>query len=703
MARKGRGGRKPSGGARSGRRNTTPVSALPTGRISITSGGFGFVESPEGRFFVPHNRTNGAMNGDLVRIRPRSANWQRQAQRALEGAQRGRQAPIAVVDRVLEHANATLVGMFVLFDGLGYVIPQDKRLDYLVSARVQPGTAVSDGDIVLLEMETYPSRHETPSGVVVRVIGREGEPGIAEEMIAARHGLETEFSPLALEEAAGAVLDIEAALLEPDRIDERDRFILTIDPADARDFDDALSLDYVDGAVRLGVHIADVSHYVPWGSALDLDARRRATSTYFPDRVIPMLPERLSNGLCSLNPGEDRLAFTVDLFLDDSCSVLRTEMHPSVIRSRLRLDYGSVQSMFDGALAYPSVEAEQVLGQLRKIAARLRARRLRRGALDFVSTELKVLFDSQGEPIDLVQRQRNEATDLVEEAMIAANEAVARHMLAADAPMVYRVHDAPKLSSVEEVVPALRELGYAKEGAPITNAQIQAVLDEAKGTPEEVIVNMMLLRAMKQAVYRSAFTTHFGLASDGYTHFTSPIRRYPDLMAHRLLRWQLFAEAKARGQFPPRPDGTEVSRSEAMKMPAPAAIANLGSMVDQLPHLCDHSSVMEREAEKASYEALEAKVCEYMGQYVGRTFSAIIVNVMAFGFFVRLADGDIGAGCEGLVPVRDLEGWYDYDDERRTLRNSDSARDRGFSLGQRVSVVLVSADTRKGQLTFRLK
>ncbi len=683
--RKGRRGSR--GAGHSSTRRKTPSAAFPTGTISITSEGYGFVETSDGKFFIPARRINGAMDGDTVRVRPSSSGGGRDGSGASDGSRRfGSRAPIATVDRVLHRAHSTIVGMYILLDGIGFVIPQDARMDYLIRARTTESVCPGESDIVMLAMETYPSRRESPSGVVVRILGREGDPGIAEEIIAARHGLETAFSQGAIEEAGELRLDIDSALQEPDRRDLRDRFILTIDPADAKDFDDALSLEHVDGLVRLGVHIADVSHYVRWGTSLDLDARRRATSTYFPDRVIPMLPERLSNGLCSLNPDEERLAFTVDIYLDGSCKVVRSEMYPSVIRSRLRLDYGHVQEMFDGGCPYPSEEARGVLDGLHRVSRKLFARRIARGALDFESSELKIVFSDSGEPIDIVKRTRNDATDLVEEAMILANETVASFMLDAGSPMVYRVHDEPSPSSLEEVVPVLRELGVLKGSLAPTNRSIQSVLDSVRGKPVSEIVNGMLLRAMKQAVYRDGFTTHFGLASTGYTHFTSPIRRYPDLIAHRFLRYRLFEAARDRGEIP---------RSE----PLPSAVVGIGQMADQLQQLCEHSSAMEREAEKASYEALERRICEYMEGFVGQTFDAMIVNVLSFGFFVRITNG-----CEGLVSVRSLDGWYSFDETKRVLTDLDSPRGRTFGLGQRVRVVLISTGSAgsRARLAFRL-
>ena len=660
------------------RRNNRSVGSLPTGIIRVVSGGYGFVETSEGRFFVPSGNINGAMDGDTVRVRPKAQRWRKQMEHS-QSSRGDNSAPVAFVDSILERATTQLVGKFVVFDGAGYVIPQDVRLDCLIRAQVGASVTVSDGDIVVMTIETYPSRYETPTGIVERVLGREDTPDILQQIFAARNGLETEFSQSALDESQSLKLDIETALQEPDRCDIRDRFILTIDPADAKDFDDALSITHKNGQLCLGVHIADVSTYVQWGSSIDLDARRRGTSTYFPDRVIPMLPEVLSNGLCSLNPGVDRLAFTVEIMLDKNASIVGYHMFPSVIQSKLRLDYDSVQQMFDGKQPYPSKEAQQTLQSLLQVSQKLHAKRVKRGALDFVSSELKVTFDDKGKPNGLVQRSRNMATDLVEEAMILANEVVAAYMLASDAPMVYRIHDEPMPSALEEVVPLLREFGLCKNDAPNTNKQIQQVLREVENKPSQQLVNMLLLRAMKQAVYSDHFTTHFGLASQGYTHFTSPIRRYPDLMAHRLLRLQLL-------------------KSKGAKDPMPRALHGIKPMLNQLDWICKNSSEQERAAEKATCEALNSRICEYMQQFVGQVFTGTVFNVMQFGFFVRIENG-----CEGLVPIRTVEGWYEYDSVKRTLTTTQGGKQKSFCLGQMFKVRLVETDNRRGQLTFELE
>ncbi len=667
-------------------RQKSYIGILPTGKIRVSLDGYGFVETAEGNFFIPASRLNGAMDGDMVRVRP-SSNRRPDTRSKSGQPYKFKSTPKATVDCVLERAHERIVGLYLLLEGIGYVVPQDRRLDYLIRAAVPSGLNPKDGDVVLLAFSTYPSKHEEPSGMVERILGNQDDPDILDEIIAARHGIKTDFSQNALEDARQCTLDIDKALQESDRRDIRDRLVITIDPANARDFDDALSVDYppeAKGDIRLGVHIADVSNYVLCDTHLDLEARAKSTSTYFPKKVFPMLPEELSCGLCSLNPNEERLAFSVDMVIDSNGDVVLVEIYPSVIKSRARLDYSSIQSMFDKKIDYPEDEVGRLLKDLHKLTSKLRNKRMSRGALDFDSSELKVLFDETGEPVDVVTRSKTDATDLVEEAMILANEVVASYMLKHNNPCVYRIHDEPAMDSIEEIRPVLKGMGYNFKKAKSMREMFQNVLDDSKGTSESQIVSSIMLRAMKQAVYSDEFTTHFGLASNGYCHFTSPIRRYPDLMTHRLLRKALFNEAISAGKI-------------SKNAPKPAAIKNLDKMIADLRPICSHCSKMEREAEKASYEALEFMVCRYMEQFVGQEFSAIIVNVMRFGFFVKIDNG-----CEGLVPLGSLDGWYNYDEEKRVLTDSESPSAKSFRLGQHVRVILCPLGEHPNRLTFKV-
>lgn len=658
----------------------------PTGTLSVTRFGYGFVMTTEGEFFIPRGNMHGAMDGDFVEVRvepagSRGRHTSRAAQRSTaqrSEVQRKNDSPTGRIVKVINRAHETLVGRYEQAGAFGVVVPEDTKISYDVFVFPGKGKDAQDGDVVVVRLTTYPNRYESASGYIEEVVGRADQQGMDIEVIIRKHGLETVFSAGSLEQAAGEKLAIEEALHETDRRDIRDRFVFTIDPVDARDFDDAISIDYVKGQLRLGVHIADVSSYVPWESSIDLDARRRATSVYLPDRVIPMLPERLSNDLCSLRPDEDRLAFTVDLYMRSDGSVERYELYPSVIRSQLRLDYDAVQRMFDGMQPFPAhpAECENALRSLNRLAKRLFRRRVTRGTIDFESVEAKVDLDEEGKPYAVRLRQRTEATSMIEEAMILANETVATHMLQREAPMVYRVHDEPFPNALTELLPTLQEFGYAQQGVPRSSHDIQAILDASAGHVEHALISSLLLRAMKRAHYATRFTTHFGLASSGYTHFTSPIRRYPDLLVHRLLREQLLTEAAGEKE---------------------SAAGDFSTMVDQLPWLCEHSSTMEREAEQASYEALALKLCEYMAGSVGEQFEGIITGVNSYGLFIKVD----ATTAEGLIRIDTLSEGVIYDAGRHMITGEDTGV--VYRLGQRVRVRLISVDCARSHIDFKLE
>jgi ribonuclease R len=661
------------------------------GTLQVTSRGYGFVVTHEGDFFIPRARINGGMDGDRVEVARQSRPTHRGSFPA--GASENAQAPEGRIVRVVERAHVSLVGRYEDSGSFGFVIPDDRRIDFDVFVDPSGGLRAADGDVVVVHITGYPSRHEGCIGFIEEIVAHADDEHLDEAIIIARHGFETVFSEAAHAEAQAARLDIKRALEESDRRDIRDRLICTIDPVDARDFDDALSLEATENGWRLGVHIADVSTYVPWGSSIDLDARRRATSVYLPGRVIPMLPEELSCNLCSLRPGVERLAFTVDLYLAPDGMLLESDMYPSVICSRLRLDYDALQEVFDGRYDYAKLCADAqakgdaaigldplavqyALDGLHKVAGYLGRQRIARGALDFETTEVKVDLDAEGAPTGIRLRHRNDATELVEACMIAANEAVAQHMLAHEAPCAYRVHEEPLPAALDDLAPVLHEFGHIDESASVTIADVRRIARAVKGTPEEELIDALILRAMKRAVYSDHFTTHFGLASTGYTHFTSPIRRYPDLLVHRLLRAQLRTEARCVDE-------------------APVAVGNAAEIPDQLPWLCEHSSIMEREAEAAALEATKHQVCLYMQQFVGMTYDATITGVTGAGLFVRA-----NIGAEGLVRRESLPGGLTFDAPRRAY-----VSDKGalvYRLGDSVHVRLVEVAPEKSQMDFAL-
>lgn len=617
-----------------------------TGRISMTRHGYGFVEAPEGDFFVPARDTSGAMHGDTVAIRP--------------DKQRSRLGRSGSVVRIIERANTTVVGRLDRHGAIGIVTPSDARIRHEVFVASNGIGDAESGEIVLVRLTTYPSRAHAAQGYVEEILGREGDPGIELEIIIREHGLRTEFPEQVADEARRIKMDITRSLAtEPDRRDIRDRFTFTIDPVDARDFDDAITVEHIEGRMRLGVHIADVSHYVPWDSHIDTEARLRATSVYLVDRVLPMLPEELSNGICSLNPDEDRLTFTVDLMMSKDGAVESADFYPSVIRSNRRFNYDEVDRWLSGAEPFPDSESEHALRDFARMSAKIGERRIARGGLDFETVEAKVRLDADGKPIDVVVRERTAATNSIEEAMIAANEAVARYMRDAKAPMVYRIHEEPDVDALGQIGFVLREFNYPIKdlhgASPLT---FQRIIKYAHTRPEKYLVNSLLVRALERARYVDYLGSHFGLASEAYTHFTSPIRRYPDLMVHRLLKAQL------RGRLETDPDAAH--------------------MAPELGWLSEHSSDMEREAEMAENESTRFKLCELMAEHIGEDFSGLITGVANYGMFVQLENT-----AEGLVHIDSLPGGpYRYDGERHALVSE--KRGRGYRLGERIQVRILS-------------
>ena len=628
---------------------------LLVGRLSMNRRGFGFVSSPAGDIYVGKRDTNGAMHGDTVGVRvdPR-------------GSHLGRSGEVV---QIIERGTTEVVGRFERHGSLGIVVPTDQRIrgDLFVDLK-KSEMKVTPGDIVVARITRYADKRDAMQGVVTEVLGPEGAPGVDVEIVIREHGLATEFPPEVTEAAEKLQQDI-AGELERGRRDLRELFTLTVDPADARDFDDAISIEREGKGFRLWVHIADVSHYVPWDSVVDVEARHRATSVYLVDRVLPMLPEHLSNVICSLNPGEDRLTFTVEMVLDKTGLVERYECYPSVIKSDRRFDYEQVQGWFDGG-GFPDAESERALLAFRSIAAAIHDRRIARGGLDFDTVEARVTLDDRGEPVDVVLRSRTEATNMIEEAMIAANEAVARHMTAAKAPMVYRIHEDPDADALAQVAVILKEFGYpVQDMHGATPATFQKIVAFAHGRPEERLINSLVLRALERARYVDYLGPHFGLASAAYTHFTSPIRRYPDLIVHRLLKAQL---------------------TRSLDKP-PTSL-----MVSELGWLAEHSSTMEREAEAAENESQEVKLVALMARHVGEEFDGIITGVMGFGLFVQLENT-----AEGLVHVETMaDDYYRLDAERFLLRGESSGT--VYRLGQQVRVRIIDASVSERRLDLEL-
>ena len=656
------------GRSRSNTRGT--AHSYPRGIIEVTRAGYGFVKTAEGEFFVPAGKMNGAFDGDLVEVSPAR---QERSRKALARAARSTKKREARVKRVIERAHADIIGRFERAEPFGVVVPEDPRIAYDIFTMLADNPDIPDGAIVRVALHTYPSNKEAATGSVVEVLGDDDDERLPIDLVIARHKLETAFSPASTEQADAALVDAQAALDAGYR-DLRERFVFTIDPDDARDFDDAVSIEPLDGhgaqrvLWRVGVHIADVAHYVPWGSSVDLDARRRATSVYLADRVIPMLPEALSNDVCSLKPNEDRRSMTVDMVFDETGRVRDVDIYPALIRSNARLTYEQAQELIE--LHDESGELARRVKRLSALAQKRMVLRAASGGLDFDTVEAKVKLDDAGVPLGIALRKRTDATQLIEEAMIAANEAVARYLRDKGLPGVFRIHEKPSRDSLKALLPVLQEFPWFKGVSPDLFVagnphEIAKVLRLCANGSEGTLVTTLVLRSMKRAEYSAQLDAHYALASEAYLHFTSPIRRYPDLVVHRMLKASL-------GRKPQKYD---------------QEVANL-------PWIAEHSSEMERIAERAERESQEVKMVEFMESQVGSVFSAVVTGVVNSGLFVRLDNT-----AEGMVDVSDLgREYFSLDPVRHTLTGSDTGKQ--FRLGKCLAVRLVEADRRSCRLRF---
>lgn len=667
----------------------------PVGTISITAAGYGFTETAEGSFFIPASKIAGAFDGDTVELAPiRDIPSKRKGEKP-SGTRADR--PSARVLRVLHRAHEIVIGRYEVAEPFGVVVSQDHRIPYDIFTMLADNPDIPDGSLVRVRMVQYPSRNTAATGVIEEVLGECDDSRMDVEIAIGRARLETCFSESALEEVSHARVDANEALLQG-YVDLRSRFVFTIDPEDARDFDDAISLqEKPDGCLLLGVHIADVSHYVEWGSSVDLDARRRATSVYLVDRVIPMLPEKLSGDICSLVPGKPRLAMTLDALIAPDGRVISSQLYPSVIESKARLSY-------EGALCYMETSGRgegwqaakdrvaripaprgfaplsdfhhetlyKLLPRLSGIAKLRADMRRERGGIDFDTKEAKVRLDGQGIPIGVAVRTKNEATSAIEEAMLLANECTARKLCNGGVPGMFRVHAAPSPDSLAAILPIIREFDYLDDvdsEAFIAgdSFELQKVLVRCGERTEGQLVTQLLLRAMQRARYSEHCDPHYALSSEAYCHFTSPIRRYPDLVVHRMLKTRIFGRS---GTF--------------------------SQQADSIGWLAEHSSQMERIAERVAAETQEIKLVEYMQRFIGMTMNGLVCGIAPNGLYVQLDNT-----AEGLLPIRELGSeYFSFDPELYLLLGSESGK--CYRLGQRIRVVIAAAPPHQRRLEFRL-
>ena len=645
-------------------------SNMVAGRITVRPEGFGFVLIEGGEdLFVPRSAMHGAMDGDTVLAR------EERSRARGRGADSGKISGSVV--KVLERARERVVGRFETAEGKRVVLPYDPRIDAVVRIGEGKTHGAREGEIVEARLTAFPDARRIAHGVVEERIGFLGEAGVDIEIVLRSHNLPHRFPKPVVAESETFPEEVrEEDLLG--RRDFRDRRVVTIDGETAKDFDDAVEVEKTGDGYRLGVHIADVSHYVEEGTSLDDEARSRGTSVYFPGRVLPMLPERLSNGLCSLNPRVDRLVLSAILELDRHGRVLKAEFAKGVIRSAHRMTYTEVARLLESP---PSSADELRYGALledfrvmAELAAHLRRRREARGSIDFDLPDADVVLDDEGLVVGIVPESRNVAHKLIEEFMLAANEAVAKHLLFARQPAVYRVHDRPDPDRLVDLREVLQSFGYELKGdlEEVPPSAFQTILNAIAGRPEERLLRDLLLRAQRKALYSEECRGHYALAAPYYCHFTSPIRRYPDLIVHRQLT-RLLRE------------GRPVSAGD---------VEDANRRLAEVASLC---SQRERRAEQAERESLLWKKIVFMKDKVGREFDAFITGVAAFGVFVTLKDFFV----EGLVPVSALgEDFFVYEEKHHRLRGRSGGK--VYRLGDSLRVELKAIDEVRRRLDFRL-
>ena len=647
----------------------------PSGDMSLVSGyfeahrdGFGFVipEKPGERdLFIPPGAGLGAMDGD--RVMARVEHWKRRNGRVI---------------RILERAVTRIVGKLDVAKTASYVKPKDKAIPFDLYIAPNARGEAKDGDNVVAEIIAYPTDKRPPSGKVVKVIRRPEDPQSEMEAIIDEFSLPRRFPKSVNDEAkllqslgepGGAQKSERKEIKVLKRKDLRSLPTVTIDGERAKDFDDAVSVSLTDQGYKLWVHIADVGFYIPWGTALDVEARKRGTSVYFPDRVIPMLPKELSEHLCSLKPDTERLTFTVEMDFDRYGSKTGATFYPSVIKSDERMTYTSVKKILtdrdkEECLRYSHLLADfEVMGELGGI---LREARLARGSLDFDLPEPEILLDLQGNPEAIIRAERNFAHMLIEEFMIAANESVAEFIEGREVPCIYRIHEEPDPMKMEDVLRVVKSLGIAPKRT-FRPKDFPALLKSIKGTPGEEVVNYIVLRSLKQARYSPINVGHFGLASESYTHFTSPIRRYPDLVVHRILR-----EVVSRKRISDK---------------------TMRELETTLPDIAFSSSRMERLSDDAERAVVNAMRVWFMKDKVGDEFAGKIVGVTPYGLRVRLREFYV----EGFLHVSHMtDDFYQFNDKNMTLYGRHTRK--SFKIGQEVTLRVDRVDMEEREVIFGL-
>ncbi|MCR1952362.1 MULTISPECIES: ribonuclease R [unclassified Clostridium] len=636
---------------------------LITGKLQVHQKGFGFLlPDTEGEkdVFIPSSSMSGAMNGDkvLVQITREDLNGKKR-----EGE----------VREVLERSNTKIIGVYEDSRNFGFVVPEDTRLNQDIFISKKDRNGAQDGDVVICEIVKWADKRRSPEGIVKEVLGKKGDKGLDILTIIKKYGLPEEFPEKVLNYAENIEEEIDSKEYAR-RKDLRNLRMVTIDGEDAKDLDDAVSIERLDnGKFRLGVHIADVSHYVREKNPLDKEALKRGTSVYLIDRVIPMLPKKLSNGICSLNPKVDRLALSCFMVIDKSGKVIQHEIEETIIKTSERMTYTDVTKILENNDEELIKRYDYLVDDFKameELCNILREKRMKRGAIDFNFEESKIILNDLGKPVDIKPYDRAIANRIIEEFMLVCNETIAEHMFWTNLPFVYRIHEEPDEEKLEKFKEFVYNLGYiVRWGQEAHPRALQDILEKVKGKKEETVVSTLLLRSMMQAKYSPECVGHFGLAAKYYCHFTSPIRRYPDLQIHRIIKEQLNGKIDEK---------------------------RAGRLTNIVEIASKQSSEMERLAQEAEREVDDLKKAEYMQERIGEEFTAIISSVTSFGLFAELPNT-----IEGLIHITALDDdYYIYDEAHLCLIGERTKK--VYRLGDEIKVKCTRVDIDNREVYFDL-
>ena len=621
--------------------------------------GFGFVEV-EGQaedYYVPEEKTNGAFHLDKVQV-------------VLLTKSKGKRQEVEVV-KILERGTEKIVGTFQKSKNFGFLVPDNTKIAPDIFIPIERSKGAVDGHKVVVELTSYGGENKKPEGKVVEILGHINDPGVDIMSIVRGYDLPMEFGEKVMNQAERVSNEVSEAD-RAGRLDLRDVVMVTIDGEDAKDLDDAVSLSMDGENYELGVHIADVTNYVQENSALDREALKRGTSVYLVDRVIPMLPHKLSNGICSLNEGVDRLALSCLMKINKKGEVIDYKIAETVIKVNRRMSYTAVKKILEDKDEETIQEYEELVPmfqQMEELAGILRAKRKKRGSIDFDFPETKIILDREGNPVDIKPYDRNTATKIIEDFMLIANETVAQHFYWQELPFVYRTHENPDPEKIEKLCLFINNFGYGikTNKEEVHPKEIQKLLTKIEGTPEEALISRLTLRSMKQAKYSVESSGHFGLACQFYCHFTSPIRRYPDLQIHRIIKEQLRGRLKEN----------RIEHYDKI-----------------LPEVARHSSEMERRADEAERETEKLKKAQYMQARIGNCYEGVISSITSWGIYVELPDT-----VEGMIHVSKLPGDYFYYDEASyEMIGKDTGK--RYKLGEKIRIRVDDIDTMTRTIDF---